>query len=45
VTDPEAPALPPELTDEQREKLEKALASDPSAAEARAQLQKAGKLR
>jgi pyruvate dehydrogenase (quinone) len=44
VTDPEAPALPPELTDEQREKLEKALASDPSAREARAQLRKAGKL-
>jgi pyruvate dehydrogenase (quinone) len=44
VTDPEAPALPPELTDEQREKLNKALVSDSSARQARAQLQKARKL-
>ena len=44
VTDPEAPALPPELTAEQRKKLEKALASDPAAANARAQLRKANKL-
>jgi pyruvate dehydrogenase (quinone) len=44
VTDPEVPALPPELTDEQQKKLAKALASDPSARQAREQLGKAGKL-
>ncbi len=44
VTDPEAPALPPELTDEQRKKVERALASDASADRARDQLRKAGKL-
>jgi pyruvate dehydrogenase (quinone) len=44
ITDPEAPPLPPELTEEQRKKLEKALGSDPSASAARAQLKQAGKL-
>ncbi|HKU44575.1 MAG TPA: thiamine pyrophosphate-dependent enzyme, partial [Polyangiales bacterium] len=44
VTDAEAPALPPELTDEQQKKLRRALATDPAADAARAQLRKAGKL-
>jgi pyruvate dehydrogenase (quinone) len=44
VTDPEAPPLPPELTDEQRKKLEKALRLDPAAEQARDQLGKARKL-
>jgi pyruvate dehydrogenase (quinone) len=44
VTDPEAPALPPELTAEQRKKLEKALGAERDAADAREQLKKAGKL-
>jgi Thiamine pyrophosphate enzyme, N-terminal TPP binding domain len=39
-----APPLPPELTEEQRKKLEKALPADPSAEQARDQLVKAGKL-
>jgi pyruvate dehydrogenase (quinone) len=44
ITDPEAPPVPPELTDEQKQKLEKALASDPSGSAAREQLRKAGKI-
>lgn len=45
ITDPEAPPLPPELTDEQKKKLAKALQTDPSASDAREQLRNAGKLR
>jgi pyruvate dehydrogenase (quinone) len=44
ITDPEVPPLPPELTDEQREKLHQALRGDASASAARRELQKAGKL-
>jgi pyruvate dehydrogenase (quinone) len=44
ITDPEAPPLPPELTDEQKRKLTQALSNDPSAAAARAHLKRAGKL-
>jgi pyruvate dehydrogenase (quinone) len=43
ITDPEAPPLPPELTEEQRKKLKQALREDASAAEASDQLHKAGK--
>lgn len=46
VTDPNAPTLPPELTEEQTKKLEQALsAGDPDEQSAREQLRRAGKLR
>ena len=45
VTDPNVPTLPPELTKEQEQKLEKALSGgDPDEHEAREQLRLAGKL-
>jgi pyruvate dehydrogenase (quinone) len=44
ITDPEAPPVPPELTDEQKRKLHKALDAEASGSDAREQLRKAGKL-
>jgi pyruvate dehydrogenase (quinone) len=44
VTDPDVPTLPPDLSDKQREKLERALAGEAASGGVREQLQRAKKL-